>query len=166
MYKKIVITIVIFLFSTVSLLAQTHGTIRGTTVDSEDVPLEGVNIIIKGTTVGTVTDINGNFSIDVSSKDDVLVFSSVGLLSEEVLVGEKQYIELLMVADLTKLDEVVVVGYGTQTKVTVTGSVSTTSGEDIKKSPSANLSSSLAGRLPGPSIGIHRDARHLLHDRR
>ena len=127
------------------------GEITGTITDMDGSPLPGVNIIIKGTMKGAISDGAGNFSIQ-AELGEILQFSFIGYLSEEVEVTSQRVIEISLVPDIAQLDEVIVIGYGTQTKVTVTGSVSSTSGDDIKKSPSSNLTNSLAGRLPGVII--------------
>lgn len=120
-------------------------------VKADDAPegLPGVNVIVKGTNKGTVTDIDGNYNIDVPTGDAVLVFSSVGYVREEISVGDKSVINLNMVPDITALEEIVVVGYGTQKKETLTGSVSSVEGSKLKKTPVTNVSQGLAGRLPG-----------------
>ncbi|MFO7657738.1 MAG: TonB-dependent receptor [Bacteroidales bacterium] len=115
-------------------------------------PLPGVNVIIKGSNVGVISDMDGKYSIEVSNTDAVLVYSFMGYLSEEVVVAAKSEINIILIADILQLDEVVVVGYGTQKKTTVTGSVSMAKGEDVAKSPVANISNSIAGRVSGVSM--------------
>lgn len=125
-------------------------TIKGKVTSAEDNSgLPGVNVVMKGTREGTITDLNGNFAIEVPSKEAVLVFSFIGFGTKEVLVGTQTVINVSLVPDVTALEEIVVVGYGEQKKETLTGSVANISGEEIVKSPSANVSNSLAGRLPG-----------------
>lgn len=131
-------------------LAQT--TVTGTVTDFEGESLPGVNIIVKGTTDGTITDIDGNYTFSVPS-DAVLVFSYIGYLSNEIEVKSQSVINVELVPDVTQLSELVVVGYGQQKKETLTGSVSNISGDVIAKSPSGNVSNSLAGRLPGLAVG-------------
>ena len=129
-----------------SMYAQTT-TVSGTIIDEDSVPLIGVNVSVQGTTKGTVTDINGNYSLEVD-KGDVLVFSYVGFGDQEIVVGDQSNIGITM-KEGTSLDEVVVVAYGTQKKVTVTGAVAQLKGDQLIESPAVNLSTSLAGRLPG-----------------
>ena len=112
-------------------------------------PLPGVNILIEGTTIGVITDIDGKYSIEVSDENAVLVFSFVGYLTETVPVNKQSVIDLKLSPDIKTLDEVVVVGYGTQKKETLTGSISNIAGKDVTKSPSPNVTSSLVGKLPG-----------------
>ena len=111
-----------------------ESSVSGIIISSEDnVGLPGVNVVIKGSSHGTVTDIDGNFNIDVPSQETVLVFSSIGFVTEEVSVGGQSVINVSMVPDITALDEIVVVGYGTQEKKDVTGSISSVSSETLEK---------------------------------
>ena len=121
--------------------------ISGTVTDDSGETLIGVNILVKGTTTGTITDFDGKFSLD-ATKGDILVFSYTGFSTQEIEVGEATTIDVLM-AEGSTLDEVVVVAYGTQKKATVTGAVAQLKGDRLVESPSVNLSTSLAGRLPG-----------------
>lgn len=113
--------------------------------------LPGVTVLVKGTSIGSVTDLDGNFSINAPNEDDILVFSSIGYISQEIAVNGRSVIEVVLAEDIRGLDEVVVVGYGTQKKETLTGSVSTVKGRDIVQSPTTNVSNSLVGRLAGVS---------------
>ena len=111
-------------------------------------PLIGVNVAVKGTTIGIITDIDGNYTLEVPSKSTI-VFSYIGYQAQEVPVGNQSTINVTLKEDAQKLEEVVVVGYGTQKKVTVTGSVASVSGEELKASPTTNLSNGMVGRMPG-----------------
>lgn len=122
--------------------------VRGTVLDENRAPLIGANVSIMGTTIGTVTDANGNYRIEAES-EATIVFSYLGYLSESVVVGDQTVINITLMPDILMLDDVVVVGYGTQRRVTLTGSVSSVAGEELVRSPSPNVSSTLAGRLPG-----------------
>ncbi len=125
-------------------------TITGKVTSAEDNSgLPGANVVVKGTSTGTVTDIDGNFSIEVPDQNAVLVFSSVGFISEEVLVGNQSVINMTMTPDITALDEIVVVGYGEQKKITVTGAVVDVAGDELVKSPAVDMTNSIAGRMPG-----------------
>lgn len=125
------------------------GTIRD---QNSGEPLPGVNIVIKGTSVGTVTDINGYYSIAVPDENTVLVFSSVGYVSEEVTVGEKTVIDLQLVADITALDEIVVVGYGTQEKKEITSSIVSVQEDEFNKGNVNDPNQLLQGRVAGLQI--------------
>ena len=128
--------------------AFSQSTITGTVTDEDGGdPLIGVNILIKGTTTGTVTDFDGSYSIDANT-GDVLAFSYTGYAEQELTVGASTVMDVVMAAG-SLLDEVVVVGYGSQKKATVTGAVAQLKGDILVASPSVNLGTSLAGRLPG-----------------
>lgn len=111
-------------------------------------PLPNVSVIVEGNSTGTNTDNQGRFSINASG-ESVLIFTSVGYKSQRVEVKNRQFITLIMVDETKSLGEVVVVGYGTTKKATVTGSISTVSGAELQTAPAINFSNSLAGRLPG-----------------
>jgi TonB-dependent starch-binding outer membrane protein SusC len=114
--------------------------------------LPGVNVIVKGTSQGTVTDINGNYSVEVPGQQSILVFSSVGYLSEEVQVGNRSVINLDMAPDITALDEIVVVGYGTQQRRDITGSVASVKSQDLQDLPIASVDQALAGQVAGVQV--------------
>lgn len=122
--------------------------ISGKVTDENGGPLPGVNVRVKNTNVGTKTDVNGNFTLKVSV-GSTLVFSLVGFVTKEVVVENKKHIDIILVEDNKSLNEVVVVAYGTQKKLTVTGAVASVQTKEIKQSPAANLAVTLAGRLPG-----------------
>ncbi|GAA4317628.1 TonB-dependent receptor [Mucilaginibacter gynuensis] len=131
---------------------QAETTVKGTVTDEKGSPLPGVSVSVKGTTNGTMSDVKGEYSIRVAGESDVLVFSSVGYVTQEVTVSAKTTINIQLQPDSKSLNEVVVVGYGTQKKATVTGSISQVKGADLVKSPQPNLSNSLAGRFSGVVI--------------
>ena len=124
-----------------------QSTVTGRVI-SGDSALAGVTVNVKGTTNAVQTDADGRFSISAPG-NATLVISSVGFASQEVRVGNRSTIEISMATSAQNLNEVIVVGYGTQRKVTVTGSVTAVRGTELDKSPTMNLSNSLAGRLPG-----------------
>jgi TonB-linked SusC/RagA family outer membrane protein len=116
-------------------------------------PLPGVNVVIKGTTVGTITDTDGRYSISATSRDAVLVFSYIGHVTQEVAIGDRTVIDVTMSVDVTTLSEVVVVGYGTQEKVNMTGAVSAVKIDDKIASRSlSNVSTGLSGLVPGLQV--------------
>ncbi len=130
------------------------STITGkvTTVDGEELP--GVNIIIKGTTIGTVTDVEGNFIIDVPDEHlsgDIQV-SFVGYLTETVSIAGQTVINVSLVPDLQQLEEVVVIGYGVQKKSDLTGAIASVSGEDLTAIPAIGVDQALQGRAAGVSV--------------
>lgn len=123
--------------------------ISGTVTADTGEPLPGVNVLVKGTTNGTVTDGNGKYALNLNDGSETLVFSFIGYMTQEVAVNSQSVLNVTMTADVQALQEVVVVGYGEQKKVTVTGSVVAVEGKDLQKSPAVDLSNSFAGRLPG-----------------
>lgn len=128
-------------------------TVSGTVTSSDDgSALPGVNIVIKGTTNGAVTDINGRYTIQVPDENTVLVFSFIGFLTEEIAVGARTQIDVAMIPDIQQLNEVVVVGYGTQEKVTVTGAVSDIKGPEMLQTRSENPQNMLTGRVAGVRV--------------
>lgn len=128
-------------------------TIRGRVLAADDnEPLPGVSVVVKGTSRGTTTDGNGAYELVVSDVRSVLVFSFVGYLSQEVVIGNRSQIEVMLKADIKALQEVVVVGYGTQKKVNLTGAVDQVSGEAFNNRPLTNLNQGLQGVLPNVNI--------------
>jgi TonB-linked SusC/RagA family outer membrane protein len=135
-------------FFVVSSFAQTIVT--GTVIDSKtsDV-IPGVNVIIEGTTQGTITNLNGNYSIEVSNPDATLVFSFIGYTSQKVALNGITELNILLTEDLLNLDEVVVIGYGTVKKSDLTGSVSVVSTKELTKNPAVSAAMALQGKAPG-----------------
>jgi len=127
-------------------------TVNGKITDETGSPLIGVNVVIKGTTKGTVTDINGSYSIKVPDKSAVLVFSYVGYATQEIVVEDKTTIDAVLKEELAKLDEVVVIGYGTQKKKLTTGANVHVSNENIEKMHSLRVEQALQGSTPGVII--------------
>ena len=125
-------------------------TVRGTVTDA-DIPLPGVNVIIKGTSTGTVTGQDGGYSIQ-ASPEDVLVFSYIGYISQEIQVQNQARIDITLSPDLSSLEEVVVIGYGTQKKSDLTGSVGLVDGDEISKYTSANATQAIQGRMAGVRV--------------
>lgn len=126
--------------------------IQGTVVSTDGVSLPGVNVVIKGTTRGVITNSNGRFSIEVDDQNQILVFSFIGYISQEVIVGSQSDISVTMVEDQKRIDEVVVVGYGTQRKKDLTGSISRVSGDDIIQPSVASFDQMLQGKVAGVQI--------------
>ncbi len=124
-------------------------TITGQVVDNLGDPLPGVNVAVKGLNTGTSTDIDGRYSVNVPYANATLVFSYVGFQPQEIPLVGKKIVNVILVEDTKALEEVVVVGYSTQRKATITGSVATITTKDLKQSPTANLTNALAGRMPG-----------------
>tara|TARA_R110002049_G_scaffold297516_1_gene486544 strand:+ start:49344 stop:52772 length:3429 start_codon:yes stop_codon:yes gene_type:complete len=123
--------------------------VSGTVTDADGTPLPGANIIEKGTTNGVTADFDGNFSIEVAETNSVLVVSYIGFATREVSLNGQTTITINLEESASGLDEVVVVGYGTQAKKDITGAVATVKGEELTKTKTPDLTNSVAGRLPG-----------------
>lgn len=131
------------------IVAQEGFKVRGRVVDNLGEPLPGVNVMVKGTMTGIITDIDGNYELLAPYSKASLVFSYVGYQPQEVKIDGKNTLNVTLIEDTKALEEVVVVGYVTQKKATITGSISTITTKDLKQSPTANLNNALAGRMPG-----------------
>ena len=130
-------------------IVQQQKNISGKVTDESGLSLPGVTVIIKGTTNGTVTDVDGEYTISNVPDNTTLQFSFVGMKMQEVLVGNQTSINIKMEVDAIGLEEVIAIGYGTQKKVNVIGSVTSVSGENLTSAPVSRVSNALAGRLPG-----------------
>ena len=126
--------------------------IRGTVVDEDGIPLPGVNISEKGTYNGTVSDANGQFTITVAGSTSVLSFSFVGFTTQEMMVGDQRMMQITLIEDTQRLGEVVVVGYGTQQKRDITGSVAVVQAEELLKSTGSSALQQLQGKASGVYI--------------
>ena len=137
------------------LIAQT--TITGTvTEQSTSLPLPGVNVVIKGTSTGTSTDFDGNYRIDLNN-GDILVFSYVGYITQEVTYSGQEIINVLLTEDAAQLDEVVIIGYGSVKKEDLTGSVDVVSSKDFNKGAIVSADQLLTGKAPGVEIQTQVD---------
>lgn len=135
------------LFCSIGAMAQSK--IAGKVIDDQGQGLPGVSIVVKGTTTGTVSSAQGDYTLNVPSRTSTLVFSFIGYTSQEVPLNNRNEVNITLATDNKMLNEVIVVGYGEQKKETVTGSVATVKGTDLVKSPAVNLTNSIAGRMPG-----------------
>ncbi|HLV63307.1 carboxypeptidase-like regulatory domain-containing protein, partial [Galbibacter sp.] len=133
-------------------LSKVQQEIGGNVTDASGIPLVGANIIEKGTNNGVTADFDGNFSIAISNQTAILVVSYLGFDSKEVTVNAGETITVVLEESAAALDEVVVVGYGTQKKVNITGAITSINTEEINEVPTSNLSNTLAGRAPGVNI--------------
>ena len=131
--------------------SQSEKRITGVVTDEKGDPIVGANIVEKGTINGVVTDIDGKFNLTVSDGASFLV-SYIGYNTQEIKVGNKNVINITMLEDLKTLDEVVVVGYGTQKKVNLTGAVSAVSSDDLKNRVETNVLSAIQGSVPGVTV--------------
>ncbi len=126
--------------------------VQGKVTDTDGEPLPGVNVVENGTANGTVSNLNGEYTISVTSPEATLSFSFVGYLTEDITVGSQTTINIMLVEDIKALEEVVVVGYGTQKKVNLTGSVSAVQNDEIVKRPVSGTSIALQGMIPGMTV--------------
>ena len=145
------IYLIIQLFAFQCVYAQKTGAVTGVVKDQTGESIIGASVIVSGTTNGTVTDINGKFSLNAPS-DAILKISYIGYKGETINVNNRSSISVTLMEDSHGLDEVVVVGYGTQKKVNLTGSVATVSGEDLTKRPVMSTTSALQGLASGVTV--------------
>ncbi|GGC13340.1 SusC/RagA family TonB-linked outer membrane protein [Dyadobacter sediminis] len=136
-----------------SVHAQEHRVTGKVTSSVDNMGLPGVNVQVKNTTTGTVTDADGNYSIDVKANDAVLVFSSIGFGKKEVTVGTQSTVNVSLTDDVKSLSEVVVTGYGSQSKKEITGAVATLDAKQLLTTPATNLGQALQGKVAGVVIG-------------
>nr|MBZ1362440.1 TonB-dependent receptor [Dyadobacter fermentans] len=157
---KIVLLNLLLLISLCSYArAATDKKITGKVVDSKDAsPLPGVNVLIKGTGIGTSTDASGNYEINVPNESSALVFSFVGFTSQEITVGNQSAIDVNLATDAKALTEVVVIGYGTVRKSDLTGAVATIKGEQLVDKPVPNVSQALQGKIAGVEVSVNSNA--------
>jgi TonB-linked SusC/RagA family outer membrane protein len=160
-FKKIDLLLILFVFAFLSFIIQDSYAdgmdqqmkVSGKITDSgTGQAMPGVNIVVKGTMIGAITDVDGKYSISLTDKNAVLVFSFIGYISQEVPVNGKTTIDVALATELKGLDEVVVVGYGTQKRTTLTGSVSSLKTDKIAVAPVSNISNSIAGKVAGVSM--------------
>ena len=154
--KKLVLTLWTLLLSVSMGFAQTR--IVGIVTDERQEPIPGVNVIVKGTKTGTITDLEGQYQISVPKGSSVLTFSFLGYATKEVTIGNKTRINVTLKEDAVILDEVVAIGYGSVKKSDLTGSVSNVDMEDLTKAPVTSIDQALAGRVAGVQV-VATDAR-------
>ncbi len=128
---------------------QQQKSISGKVTDSSEAGLSGVSVVVKGTTTGDITDMDGNYTLSNIPENATLQFSFVGMNKQEIAVGNKITINVMLTDEIIGIEEVVAVGYGVQKKATVTGSVASLQSDKLTAAPIANIGASLAGRLPG-----------------
>lgn len=141
-----------------SVVAFAQNQVTGHVADATGEPIIGANVTVKGTTVGTITDIDGNFTLEVGSTDGTLVVSFIGYKSAEAAIKGKSPINVILQEDTETLDEVVVVGYGTQNRKSLTGAISDVKSESLTRSVSTTTAGALSGKIAGISTRA-KDAR-------
>ena len=161
--KLMLIMVAVFCSFTVKAASVASETMQGVTVtgtvnDAQGDPMPGVNVVIKGTTIGVTSDFNGRYSINLPNQDAVLMFSFIGYRTEEVAVGNRTVIDVIMEEAAQEIEEVVVVGYGVQKRTHLTGSVSQIGSQELLKAPMQNVSNLITGKLVGVT-SIQRTGR-------
>lgn len=132
--------------------------VTGTVTSEEGEALIGVNILVKGTTVGTVTDLDGQYSLNVESEDAILVFSYTGYETIEIPVGGQTQLDVVLTTSISELNEIVVVGYGTQRKKDLTGAVATIDGDAVTERQTMQVSQALQGAMAGVMVTRNNNA--------
>jgi len=133
-------------------------TITGTVTDDTGGSLPGVNVVVKGTNIGVVADVNGKYSITIPGRDAVLVFSFIGFATQEFAVGDRTNISVTLSEGVAQIEEVVVVGFGTQKKVNLTGAITAVGSEVFENRPVANIGQALQGIVPNLNITVSNGA--------
>ena len=150
LYESLSLSLAMMLMLASVALAQ-ERVVTGTVVDETGTGMPGVNVLVKGTPLGTVTDAQGGFSLSAAS-NATLVITFVGYKTTEVAVGDRTSINVAMEVDLTSLEEIVVTGYGVDKRRELTGAVSTVKTRDLTVAPSGNVEQMLQGRVPGVTV--------------
>lgn len=148
--KKILI--VLFVVLSCSIVFGQNRNLSGTVTDNTGSPMPGVTVVVKGTTLGTVTDANGKFGLNVPEANQILLFSFIGFESQEIDISGKSSVDIQMKASTIGLEEVVAVGYGTQKKVNLSGSVESLKGENLAKRNTVMTSQALQGMAAGVTV--------------
>jgi TonB-linked SusC/RagA family outer membrane protein len=144
--------IILLLFSNHAVWSQNAITVTGTVQDTKGLPLPGVSVVIRGTASGTSAGAGGKYSINVPDPSGILVFSYAGYQAQEISINNRTVIDIFLVSDDKKLEEVVVTGYSRQSKRDVTGAVSTISADVVAKTPVSDVGSVLQGRVAGVTV--------------
>jgi len=151
LYRCSVWVLVLLLGLGHTLYAQNRA-LSGTVTDEENAPIPGVNVVVKGSSTGTVTDVEGNYRLNVSPQAEVLIFSFVGYATQEVSINNQAQINVSLLTDAQQLSELVVTGYTTQDKKDLTGAVSVVEIEDVQSFPVAGADEMLEGRVAGVNV--------------
>jgi TonB-linked SusC/RagA family outer membrane protein len=160
-FKLMRISLLLVLFGLLNIqpIFSQGSSVTGAIRDESGAPLQGASVTVKGASNGVVSDANGIYLINVPDKDAVLTVSFIGFITKEVTVGSQTVIDVTLTEDAQQIEEVVVVGYGTQKKASLTGSVASVSGDQLQAIPTANLTNALAGRLSGVTVSQTQGGR-------
>lgn len=131
---------------------QSGKLVKGAVADENGLSVIGANVFIKGTTIGTITDMEGNFSLEVPSDNDILVISYIGYVEQQIPVKNRKNWSIVLKEDAQNLDEVVVVGYGTQRKGNIATAVTTVKSDVLQNRPVQTVGEALQGQIPGLSV--------------
>jgi len=153
---KTFLMLLILIMSSSGIFAQI--TVTGRVIDTDQQPVIGANVVVKGTTVGTMTDIDGKYSINAPSSSSIIVISFIGYVPQEFIVGNSSVLNATLEAEALALGEVVVIGYGTMQRRDLTGSVASVSGSQIAAVPVSNAAQAMTGKLAGVSV-VSQDGR-------
>jgi TonB-linked SusC/RagA family outer membrane protein len=154
--RKVLLLLFVFIVTISNAIAQ--KTVTGT-VTADGAPLPGVTVVVKGTTIGTVTNIDGIYSLDVPANATTIVFSFIGMKTQEVQLGTQNTISIVMESDVIGLEEVVAIGYGTMKKSDLTGSVSSVKSTQVENEKPQALQDMLRGNIVGLQVGFSTNAK-------
>ena len=157
--RKLLFLLMVFVATISSTMAQ--KTVTGTVTDDIGAPLPGVTVFIKGTAIGSVTNIDGVYTLSVPNDAKSLMFSFIGLKTQEIEIGTQTTINVKMEADVIGLEEVVAIGYGTVKKKDLTGAVTQINAEKLEKEATSNITSMLRGAMPGLNVNMSATAKGL-----
>ena len=149
-FSSKVLILLLSLLSYVTMATAQEGTVTGTVIDALGEPMIGVTVQVEGTSIGTVTDFEGNYTLRVPRPDANIVFSFVGYDSQIIPLANRNRIDVTMAENVTLMDELIVIGYGTVTKRSLSTAVATVEGDKVADMPTGNL----AQRLVGLSSGV------------
>ena len=149
--KRFTCLLIVLLGGIITMYSQSIA-VNGTVMDENNVPLLGVNVLVKNESRGTTTDFDGNFTVDNLKQGDVIQFSYIGFLPQEVIISTNQTLRITLLTDSQSLDEVVVIGYGTQAKKEITGAVSVVDSKTIEELNPVRVEQALQGRVAGVNI--------------
>jgi TonB-dependent starch-binding outer membrane protein SusC len=156
-WKMLILTFILMNFLLVFKVSAQGSAITGVIVDEKNQPLTGVNVVVKGKTTGTISDIDGKYSI-IAASTDILSFTFVGFKTEEIPVGTQTQINVTLKEEVTALNEVVVIGYGVQKRSDLTGAVSSVSSEKLQNMPVLGIDQALQGKIAGVDISSNSGA--------
>jgi TonB-linked SusC/RagA family outer membrane protein len=151
--KRILVLLLFIFLSSAGTFAQ-QASVSGTVKDPQGNPITGATVLVKGTSYGTLTDIDGKYTVQTVVDNSILVFSFIGMTTQEVLVGGRSTVDITLAEGAIGLDEIIVVGYGTQTKKTLSGAVSSVSEAALQSSVAPSVSQRMVGKIAGVSSRI------------